>query len=285
MKVIKLVILGLDPRIHFIKKWIPAFAGMTMLLLASSAHAAPTVFMADMTWKEIQQAIKEGYTTAIIPTGGTGQEGPQMIEGKHTIVMRYAAEQIAQELGHTLVAPVVPFAPEGRINPPEGHMQFPGTLSLSRETFAAVLEDLARSLKAHGFTRICFIGDHGGAQSVQQAVANRLNTEWGDRGVRVIQVSDYYYHNGQKQWAQSMGMKIKNPTVHAGHTETSELMAIDPKGVREGQLGKRTEWDYRATGAMGDSSEATAALGHKYLSLKIEAAVRQIEDASNAENN
>ncbi len=110
------------------------------ILLIPSAHAAsPGVFMEEMTWMEVRDRIKDGATTVIIPTGGTGQEGPQMIMGKHNIVAHYAAGEIAKKLGDTLVAPVVPFVPEGRITPPEGHMQFPGTMSLSGATFAAVL--------------------------------------------------------------------------------------------------------------------------------------------------
>jgi len=264
-----------------VKKWVPVFAGTVVLLCAaSSAHAAPPpVFIEDMTWMEVRDRIKEGATTVIIPTGGTGQEGPQMVEGKHTIVMRYTAGEIAKTLGNTLVASVLPFVPEGRITPPEGHMQFPGTMSLSGKTFAAVLEDLARSLKSHGFTRICFIGDHGGAQPIQQQVADKLNSEWEAYGVHVIQVSDYYYRNGEEAWNDSMSLKVRDATVHGGHTETSELMAIDPSGVRDSLRAVRGEHDYRASGAMGDSSQASAKYGKKYLSLKIQAAVRQIQDA------
>jgi len=200
-----------------------------------------------------------------------------MVTGKHDIVARYAAGEIAKKLGNTLVTPVVPFVPEGRINPPEGHMQFPGTLSLSGQTFAAVLEDIARSLKQHGFKRICFIGDAGGAQPIQKQVADKLSEEWKSRGVRVIQVSDYYFRNGQEAWTESMGIKVKSPTVHGGHTETSELMALDPAGVRDNLLAARSERDYKTSGAMGDSTQASATYGKKYVSLKIGAAVKQIE--------
>ncbi len=253
--------------------WIPAFAGMTVPVHAAS----PSVFIEDLTWMEVQQRVKDGATTVIVPTGGTGQEGPHMVTGKHDIVMRYAAGEIAKKLGNTLVAPVLPFVPEGRIYPPEGHMQFPGTMSLSGQTFAAVLEDVAASLKQHGFRRICFIGDHGGAQAIQQQVADKLDDKWHGQGVEVMQVSNYYYKNGQEAWTDSMGIKVKSPAVHGGHIETSELMALSPTGVRDGLRAVRSERDYKTTGAMGDSSQATAAYGKKYLALKIQAAVKQIE--------
>ncbi len=264
----------------FIKGLIPALAGIAVLWVSAPSYAAaPPVFLDEMTWKEIQQRIDAGSTTVIIPTGGTGQEGLHMVEGKHNTVVRYTAGEIAKDLGDTLVTPVVPFVPEGRISPPEGHMQFAGTLSLTNQTFAAILEDLARSLKQHGFKRICFIGDHGGAQAIQKQVAEKLTGEWERRGVRVIQVSDYYSHNGQEAWTDASGTGVKNPTVHGGHIETSELLALNPGGVHDNMKAALADRDYRNTGGMGDSTQASAKLGHKYLSLKIEAAVRQIQHA------
>jgi len=177
---------------------------------------------------------------------------------------------------------VIAHVPEGRISPPEGHMQFAGTLSVSQETFSALLEDTARSMKQHGFTLICLIGEHGGSQDAQQRVANKLTMEWRGDNVRVINVSDYYMNNGQDKWVESMGLKVVNPSAHAGFEDTSELMAIYAGGVIDAQRGPRADHDYRATGAMGDSSLSSAKYGQKLLNLKIEAAIEQIQNASAA---
>lgn len=249
--------------------------------IASHAYAANSVYMENMTWMEVRDKLAGGASTAIIPTGGIEQNGPHMVIGKHNTIVHYTAGEIAKRLGNALVAPVVAYVPEGRIEPPEGHMQFAGTMSVSPETFAMVLEDAARSLKQHGFRLICFIGDHGGNQDVQRRVADKLNSEWASSGVRVLQVSDYYStENGQDRWVQTIGVKVPNPSAHAGFADTSELMAIDAPGVYNDKLGARTEKDYRATGAMGDSSRASANYGRRLLSLKIEAAVAQIQNAA-----
>ncbi len=245
------------------------------------AYADPmNVYMEDMTWMEIRDRIQGGAHTAIIPIGGTEQNGPHMTTGKHNIIVRYTAGEIAKRLGNTLVAPVIAYVPEGRIDPPEGHMQFPGTMSISEDTFMRLLEDAAGSLKQHGFRTICFIGDHGGTQAAQAQVAERLTNMWQSSGVRVIHVADYYASNGQEKWAESMGTKTPNPLAHAGLVDTSELMAIDAVSVRDGQRGNRGEKDYRATGATGDSSQASANHGRRFLSLKIEAAVSQLNSAT-----
>jgi creatinine amidohydrolase len=261
-------------------------ASYALLLCLLALHPAPalasgsSVYLEDLTWMEIRDRIQTSSQIAIIPIGGTEQNGPQMVTGSHNMIVRYTAGAIARKLGNAMVAPVIAYAPVGRIEPPEGNMLFAGTLSVSEQTFAALLEDAASSLKAHGFRLICFIGDSSGSQYAQQQVADRLSSRWREEGVRVLQVSDYYAHNGQIKWTGTLGIKSQNPGVHAGMIETSELMAVDPLAVRQGLRGVRSERDYRATGAMGDSTLASAAYGKRFLGLKVNAAVKQIQDAA-----
>lgn len=258
-------------------------SSLILFLTLTPAQAAPgSVYMEDMNWMEIRDRVKGGATVAIIPTGGTEQNGPHMVLGKHNYIVRYTAGEIAKKLGNALVSPVVPFVPQGRISPPEGHMQFAGTVSLTQATYEALLEDIAASLKQHGFKLICFIGDHGGNQEGQRNVAARLSKEWHSDGVRVVHVSKYYNDNGQERWVESMGIKVKNPAAHAGFMDTSELMAIHALGVNEAQRGMRGDNDYRATGASGDSTLSTANYGRKLLSIKIDSAVEQIQNVAAA---
>ncbi len=73
------------------------------------------------------------------------------------------------------MSPVMRYVPEGTIDPASGHMRFAGTLSIPEEVFEATLKHTARSLRAHGFTLICLLGDSGGNQAAQERVAHRLN--------------------------------------------------------------------------------------------------------------
>ena len=263
-------------------------AGVFALACVSSGAALAagkqSVYLEDLTWMEVRERLSGGATIAIIPIGGTEQNGPHMEIGKHNVVVRYTAGEIARRLGNALVAPVMAYNPEGRISPPEGHMQFPGTISVSPSTFEALLTDAANSLKQHGFRLICFVGDNSGSQEIQAKVARALNEKWSSDGVQALHVANYFSDNGQAQWAQTLGVKVKEPLAHAGFADTSELMAIHAPGVRTDQLGARGEFDYKTTGAMGDSSQASAAYGRRLLSLKIEAAVTQIQGASSRAN-
>ena len=149
-----------------------AILGLTLSRNTLTAPLPNTVEMVDMTWVEVRSAIAHGYTVAIVPSGGIEQNGPHIILGKHNYIVAASAIRIAQELGHTLVTPVVPFVPEGGYDPPSGNLEFPGTLGVPDAVFAQVLEGIARSLKSAGFKLICFIGDHGGNQASQAVIAN-----------------------------------------------------------------------------------------------------------------
>src|SRR5262245_19973892 len=107
---------------------------VTLSGVAEAAQKQPTIFLQELTWNEVRDAIYAGKRTVIIPTGGTEQNGLHMVLGKHNYIVRYTAEKIAQKLGNALVAPVIAYVPEGRINPPEGHMNFAGTISVSENT-------------------------------------------------------------------------------------------------------------------------------------------------------
>jgi len=261
------------------KLGISAIAGVALALaFATRPLTAPlpaTVALADMTWVEVQSALAQGYTTVIVPTGGIEQNGPHMILGKHDYIVRRAAETIATELGHALVAPVVSYVPEGSYDPPSGHMRFPGTIGVPEAAYGAVIEGIARSLKAGGFKTICFIADHGGSQAPQAEVAQRLNAEWAGQGVRVVHVDAYYADDAQVALLLGQGVSRAAIGEHASIIDTSELMAVHPEGVDLAR--SRTQpLSLQPTGVRGDPATASADRGRQLLAIRIRAAVEQI---------
>ena len=130
---------------------------------------------------EVRDALKAGKTTVIVPTGGVEQNGPYLATGKHDYILRATTEAIARKLGNALVAPIVAFVPEGDIDPPTGHMKYPGTISLTEDTYERLLTDICACFRTHGFEHIVLIGDSGGNQKGMKAVAARLNAQVGRR--------------------------------------------------------------------------------------------------------
>jgi creatinine amidohydrolase len=258
------------------------FAGLAVtFFVVNRPLTAPlpnTVHIADMTWVEVRAALEQGFTTVIVPSGGIEQNGPHMILGKHDYIVKHAAERIASELGKTLVAPVISYVPEGAYDPPTGNMKFPGTIGVTDQVYAGIVEGIARSLKTGGFRTIVFIADHGGSQAPQAAAVARLNAEWAGKGVRVIHGDAYYADTAQIELLQRQGETRAAIGEHASIIDTSELMAVNPRGVDLGRLaGLRLSM--QQTGVIGDPARASAERGRELLELRIRAAVQQIRSA------
>jgi creatinine amidohydrolase/Fe(II)-dependent formamide hydrolase-like protein len=201
----------------------------------SPLPAPNTVWIEEMTWNEVRDALAAGKTTAIISTGGIEPNGPWLVTGKHNYVLQTNCDVIARKLGNALCAPIQKLVPEGSIEPQSGHMRSPGTLSLRQETYKAVLTDLAHSLKMHGFQNIVFIGDSGGNQNGQAQVADSLKAAWGGNPV-VAHIREYYTAPpGSPNVLRELGVTTEGQPSDGLHDSpgiTLNMMLSDPSSVR-----------------------------------------------------
>jgi creatinine amidohydrolase len=251
-------------------------AAFIMSVAAAVSASAQEVRTEYMTWMEIRDALSSGKSTIIIPTGGVEQHGAHMVTGKHDFIVAETARRIALKLGDALVAPVLAYVPEGDIEKKQGHMAYPGTISLTPQLYAQVLEKAAESFHAHGFKTIVLLGDHGDSIAAQRAVAGVLSQRWGAQGVRVVNAENYYGHNGGDEWLKAQGETPQQIGEHGGIRDTSELLAIYPAGVR---MDKRVA---DKDGVSGDPSRATPERGQKLVEMKVDAAVAEIQAAKKA---
>jgi creatinine amidohydrolase/Fe(II)-dependent formamide hydrolase-like protein len=248
------------------------------LAAALPAFAQGSVQLEELTWTELRDRIAAGTTTVLIPIGGTEQNGPHMVLGKHNVRARVLADEIAKRLGNAVVAPVVSYVPEGAVNPPQAHMKFPGTISIPDAAFKSLLEGAARSFRQHGFRDIVLLGDHGGYQKDMEEVAARLNREWQSTPVRVHALTEYYRVTETKYPAQlqQRGYSQAEIGTHAGLADTSLALAVDKSLVRADVLshaGTLTVKD----GVHGDPHRASAELGQLGVREIVETSVAQIQ--------
>ena len=248
-------------------------SGVVLLACHAQAQTPATVFLEDLTWTEVRDAVADGVTTVIVPTGGTEQNGPHMVLGKHNYLVKHKAGEVARRLGNTLVAPVMAYVPEGDVDPPTGHMRFPGTITTPPAVFELVLEFAARSFGQHGFLDIVLLGDSGGNQASQAAAAGRLNLEWADTPVRVHHLTDYYPGRGDA-WLVEQGETAEDVGSHAGMHDTSSFLFLDPSKLRLDQMDRGTGGN--GNGVTGHPGRSTAAYGEQILEMQIADAVRQI---------
>jgi creatinine amidohydrolase/Fe(II)-dependent formamide hydrolase-like protein len=200
--------------------------------VANPLPPANTVWLEEMTWIDVRDALKAGKTNIIVPTGGMEPNGVWLVTGKHNYVLHANCEAIARKMGNALCAPIVKFVPEGGIEPKTGHMTSPGTITAREETYQMLLTDIAESLQAHGFKNIIFIGDSGGNQKGQQTVADKLTAKWAGKAL-ALHIGEYYDYASVAAFMKDKGVvEGKSDGMHDDPIITLNMFIDDPKSVR-----------------------------------------------------
>jgi creatinine amidohydrolase/Fe(II)-dependent formamide hydrolase-like protein len=244
------------------------------------AQPSASVFLEDLTSPELAAAIRAGKTTILVPIGGTEQNGPHMVLGKHNVRAKALAGKIARELGDALVAPVIAYVPEGGINPPTGHMRYPGTITVPADAYRKVLDSAARSFRLAGFRDIVFLGDHGDYQKDNEIVARQLNREWTGTPARAYAIVEYYRAatDGFATNLKGRGYSDAEIGLHAGLADTSLALAVDPELVRPAEQRARPGAS-APPGVSGDPRRATAELGKPGIDAIVTQSVAAIRAA------
>jgi creatinine amidohydrolase len=246
---------------------------------ATTSNAVPSVHLEELTWTELRARVEAGAVTALIPIGGTEQNGPHMALGKHNARVRMLATRIAQQLGDAIVTPVMAYVPEGTIDPPSQHMRWPGTLTIPEAAFEAVLESTAKSLRRHGFCQVVLLGDHGGYRASLGRVAARINAVWTKASACQVHTLPEYYRASIADHAQALkvkGFAVADIGSHAGLADTSLMLAIDPSLVRNAALADKSS----NNGVNGNASAAKADLGKAAVEHIVQTSVTAIRAAT-----
>jgi creatinine amidohydrolase/Fe(II)-dependent formamide hydrolase-like protein len=244
-------------------------------LVAPLRAAAASVWLDELTSVELRELMAQGTTTILLPIGGTEQNGAHLALGKHNVRVRVLAARIAEQLGHTVVAPVLAYVPEGNIDPPTQHMRYPGTVSVPMAAFESVLEGAARSFHRHGFRHVVLLGDHGGYQPSLQRVADKLNRAWGGASA-VIALHEYYAAaQGFDNMLAARGYTAQEIGRHAGLADTALAWAADASLVRPQALKS-------IDGVSGDPRRASAELGRDGIEQIVTASVAAIRARTGA---
>ncbi|MEX0724852.1 MAG: creatininase family protein [Planctomycetaceae bacterium] len=237
--------------------------------------APDTVFTEEMTWMEIRDAMRAGKTTVIVATGGVEQNGPYLVTGKHQVVLRGLTEAIARKLGNALVAPLIPFVPEGDIDPPTMHMKYPGSISLTEDTYRALLIDILSSMKANGFTDIVLIGDSGGNVDGMKAVSEQLNEKWKGGQTRLHYIPEFYNYGDVVKFLENEGIMQEDEGYHDDFGMTAMMLTFNPESVRTKQ---RIDADkFRINGIELAPVDKTKAWGQKVIDFRTNVAVNAIQ--------
>lgn len=236
--------------------------------------ARNTVWIEEMTWLEVRDAMKAGKRSVLIATGGVEQNGPYLAAGKHNYILKVTCEAIARKLGDTLIAPIVAFVPEGNFDPPTGHMLYPSTISVREETFERLLADIAESFRTHGFEHIFLIGDSGGNTKSMANVAATLTRKWAGGRTRIHHIPEYYDYPGVKKWLETQGIRQTDEGIHDDYAISALMMAADPHSVRMKE--RMAAGKFTINGVSLAPPEKTIAMGKRIAEYRAEVTVAAI---------
>lgn len=236
-----------------------------------------------MSWRDVQDALAAGKRTAVLACGAVEQHGPHLPTGTDAYLGTAIAERAARKAGNALVAPTL------RPGLSEHHMHFPGSFTLSSDTFVALLRDYCTSLARQGFARVVIFPSHGGNGDVMRAYVPELAREVADRCEVVLARSGALAIEEAAAYLAKEGISRARAGAHAGYAETSMMLAyagrlVDmdsaapgradeafylPENIASSQMesflkGIQTQ---SPNGILGDPTGANAEAGERLLEL------------------
>jgi mycofactocin precursor peptide peptidase len=161
------------------------------------------VELAGATWPQVDATA--GRTVLALPLGSLEQHGPHLPLNTDTRIAVAVASRLATRCAGIALAPAVAYGASGE------HAGFPGTLLIGHEILADLLVELVRSART-SFAGVVFVSAHGGNEDALSAAEGRCRAEGDD----VL------------AWRAA----LPGADAHAGRTETSLMLAIDPGSVR-----------------------------------------------------
>ncbi|MFC3958803.1 creatininase family protein [Halovivax cerinus] len=233
-----------------------------------------SVLIEELSWTEVADKLENGYDTAVLACGAIEQHGPHLPTGVDNYLGYSIAEGVANRLGNALVAPTI------RPGCSDHHVDFPGTFSISRETFVRLLTEYCESLARMGFENIALIPSHGGNVDVMRTYTPKIAIDLQDEADVYFVSMDF---DELTEYCEENDIPREVAGVHAGLSETArmlydygELVDMDkaeegmtepafyePERIPQSQLESFTHGvrEQVANGILGDARGATAELG------------------------
>jgi creatinine amidohydrolase len=236
-----------------------------------------------LTWPEVRQEIEAGRDTVVVAFGAVEQHGHHLPLGTDAMLGDELSWRLAERLD-AFRAPTV------RVGCSRHHLAFPGTMSVSEETFKGVVHDLLAGWAGHGFRRIVLLPTHGGNFGPLTAALEEMEPL---DGVKVIGIGDLgLLVQATLGLGAELGVPASEGGLHAGQWETSMMLAVHPELVRMDRAVAGYTGDLETglprfmsegvhaltdTGVIGDPANASAEHGHLYIERLLDLAAELVE--------
>jgi creatinine amidohydrolase len=255
-----------------------------------------TVLIEELSWTDVAEKLDGGYDTALLACGAIEQHGPHLPTGVDTFLGYAMGEYVARELGNALVAPTL------RPGCSDHHTDFPGTFSISRDTFVSLLTDYCESLDRMGFDNIVLFPSHGGNIDVMKTYTPKVARDLEQAEVFFVNLDFVGIH---EYLEEEEGISREQAGVHAGYSETAQMLEEHPDLVdmdkaeegmtlpefyAEGRIPQSQQESFThgvrqqvANGILGDARGATAEVGREIKQRRGDAMVEEIRTRIDSE--
>ncbi len=227
-----------------------------------------------LTWKQVD-ALARAETLLVLPTAAIEQHGHHLPLATDTLINNLLLGKALALAPSDLSIYALPPVCYGKSNE---HLGFPGTLSVSAQTFMAVLRDLGASIAGAGFQKLVLYNTHGGNTSLVDVMARDLRAEFGLRTFTLFgcpgaafegvsaQERTYGFHAGEIETAFLLHA---TPTlVHPDEYTANYIARVDkPELLKPEGSSANFAWltrDIAPSGVMGDPTAATAENGERW---------------------
>jgi creatinine amidohydrolase len=237
-----------------------------------------------LTWKQVD-TLPRASTLLVLPTAAIEQHGHHLPLATDTLINNLLLGKALALLPPQMSIYALPPVCYGKSNE---HAGFPGTLSVSAQTFMAIVRDLGASIAASGFMKVVLYNTHGGNTSLVDVLARDLRAEFGLRTFSLFgspgaifegvsqQERTYGFHAGEIETAYLLHAAPE--LVHTDQYTANYIARVDqPELLKPEGSPANFAWltkDIAPSGVMGDPTPATAGNGERWAN---EAAARIAE--------
>ncbi len=241
-----------------------------------------------LTWPEIKDTIPR-LDALLLPLGSIEQHGFHLPVNNDYYTARELAgiiQKKGEEEGLTLA---VSFSlPVGCSH---HHMAFPGTVSLSEDTFSQVLGEILESYNQHGIRRVFIVNGHGGnAPGIEKALIKaREDGTWDmlepfhywdtfkEKGSEILE-SGHYFHacEGETSLALALKQRVLMEKAVNSLEENADLKRLNILEMED--IFVPPFHHLTKSGVIGNSKAADKEKGEKLIEIITSEAVKVIKE-------
>jgi creatinine amidohydrolase len=173
----------------------------------------------EKSWEEIQNSKPD---VVLLPVGSTEAHGPHLPLSTDSIISAEMAQRAAAELKkakvNVLILPCLDYAIT------DFSKDFPGTISIRKETFQNLLRDIANNLAEQTIPVLCIVNSHLEPDHIQAI------QEFSENYKKIVVL---FPDKTKKPWGSLLTDEFKKGACHAGSYETSLVLSIREDLVNE----------------------------------------------------